>query len=232
MTKTVAGLFRTYDDAQSAVNGLLGAGFDRTMIDLLANNEGEYLAAGEGGAACDSPVITGEAIVGETLVGAGEGAVIGGLTGLAVGLATLLIPGVGPVLAIGPLAGVLAGAELGALGGGILAAFTGLGLTQCEARHYAEGIRRGGALVTVRVEGEGEARRAADELDRHAPIDLSWGTWASFSTEAAKPTPRHEVRSGYATPSNDPDDYADEESLTGNQHATEVSGIRAYAARL
>jgi hypothetical protein len=226
MTKTVAALFRDYDDAQSAVNSLLGVGFDRATIDMLANNKGERFAAGPGGS--NTAPSGGEVLTG-AFVGAGEGAAIGGLTGLAVGLATLLIPGVGPVLAIGPLAATIFGAELGALGGGMIAAFTRLGLTEDEATHYAEGIRGGGTLVTVQIDSPAAARLAADVLDRFAPLDLSWGSWKSFpngvsaepSREAAAP----------ATRSLNPDDFAEEDSLTETD-PTEPSGIRTYAARL
>jgi hypothetical protein len=86
----------------------------------------------------------------------------------------MAIPGVGPVVAAGWLAataaGAVAGAVAGAATGGIIGSMTGSGLSEDDANVYAEGMRRGGTLVTVRAPDgrEAEARRI---LDEHAPID-------------------------------------------------------------
>ncbi len=57
--------------------------------------------------------------------GAAAGAWVGGLFGLLTGVAALFIPGVGPVLAIGPLASTVVGAAEGAVGAGVLSAIVG-----------------------------------------------------------------------------------------------------------
>jgi hypothetical protein len=72
--------------------------------------------------------------------GAGVGAVLGGGVGLLAGIGSLAIPGVGPVVAAGWLVATLAGAVVGGGAGGE------------EAQVYAEGVRRGGSLVTVRTD--------------------------------------------------------------------------------
>src|SRR6185437_13482826 len=87
--------------------------------------------------------------------GATTGAVLGGGAGLLAGLGMLAIPGVGPVVAAGwlvaTLAGAGAGAAVGAAAGGLVGSLTAAGVPEREAHVYAEGVRRGSSLVTVRA---------------------------------------------------------------------------------
>src|SRR5213079_1337536 len=89
--------------------------------------------------------------------GAAVGGVLGGITGLLVGIGALAIPGIGPVIAGGALASAfgiaggtaVAGAGIGAAAGGIVGALVGMGIPEEEARHFESGFRTGGVLVTV-----------------------------------------------------------------------------------
>jgi hypothetical protein len=110
MTKTVIGTYTNMDDAIDVVNQLVNAGFHRNSISLIANDPDERYA---------SQVDSG---MDDTAKGAGIGAAIGGLGGLLLGLGALAIPGIGPVIAAGPLAAALAGAGIGAVTGGIIGA--------------------------------------------------------------------------------------------------------------
>jgi uncharacterized membrane protein len=96
---------------------------------------------------------------------------LGGLGGFVVGLAALAIPGVGPILAAGPIASALVGAGVGAVTGGLIGALVDLGLDEDEAEYFAEGVRRGSTLVTVRVP-DNMADRALSILNRYNPVDL------------------------------------------------------------
>ncbi|MFC6773129.1 hypothetical protein ACFQFE_03705 [Methylobacterium gregans] len=96
---------------------------------------------------------------------------LGGGAGLLAGLGLLAIPGVGPVVAAGWLVATVTGAGVGAAAGGLIGGLTGAGLSQHEAETYAEGVRRGGTLVTARVD-DGLADRALAILDKHGSIDL------------------------------------------------------------
>ncbi len=103
---------------------------------------------------------------------------LGALGGLLVGLGALTIPGIGPVIAAGPLAvalstltGVGVGAVAGGVTGGLLGALIGLGIPEQEAHYYAEGVRRGGVLVTVQAD-EYNADQITDILNHHDPIDI------------------------------------------------------------
>jgi len=167
MAKNVVGLFDNMNDAHGAVRELTNAGFTSDNISIVANNaSGESTNYDSGGS---------EAADGAG-AGAVGGAVLGGLGGLLVGLGALAIPGVGPVIAAGTLATALGttavGAGLGAAAGGLVGALVGAGIPEDDANVYAEGIRRGGALVTVQANSDSEADRAADILDRYNVVDI------------------------------------------------------------
>lgn len=163
MAKTVVGLYENSDRAQRAIEDLVSAGFRREDISLTARSEehGEI----EGGIGHESEAGSGAA------TGAGIGAGIGGIGGLLVGLGLLTIPGLGPIVAAGPLAAALAGAGVGAVAGGLVGGLVGLGIPEEDASRYAEGVRQGGYLVIVNSP-DADADRAADILDRYDPIDV------------------------------------------------------------
>src|SRR5688572_21568051 len=104
MAKTVVGFFDTYPQAQRAVDQLVRNGFQREDISIVTNKE-RY-------AEVENDDTAGAA------VGATTGAVLGGAAGLVVSM----IPGIGPVLAAGPLIAALVGAGAGAVAGGIIGA--------------------------------------------------------------------------------------------------------------
>jgi len=159
MSRTVIALYDDFATAQDVVEALVDAGFPRDNISLIANDaSGEYA-----GYLDDDDVSAGE--------GAGFGAVVGGLVGLGVAL----IPGIGPVLAAGPLAAAAmagAGAVVGAATGGLVAGLVDLGMSEEEAGHYAEGIRRGGVMVSATV-NDAEANRAQEIMNRYHPVNLN-----------------------------------------------------------
>jgi stress response protein YsnF len=104
--------------------------------------------------------------------GAGIGATVGGVAGLLAGLGLLAIPGIGPVVAAGWLASTAAVAVAGGATGGLIGALKQSGVGEEEAQTYAEGVRRGGTLVTVRIPDTDGARVEAI-LDRYSPIDTT-----------------------------------------------------------
>ena len=217
MVKTVIGLYDNYAEAQSAYQDLAQSGFDRRNISIVASDIVRHPAAvstelPEGGAGSDSDVAA----------GAGAGALAGGITGLIIGLAALAVPGVGPVLAIGPLAGLIGGAAVGLVVGGILGALIDVGVPKQYAEYYAEGVRRGGTLVTVQTD-ETQSERAMDILDRHNPVDVEeravrWREtgWAGFNPNAAPYTADEiaQERTRYGVPSGGPYVPADTLSST------------------
>lgn len=85
-------------------------------------------------------------------INAQRGAVVGGVTGLAVGLAALAIPGIGPILAAGPIVAALTGLVTGAVAGGLLGGLLHAGVPEEQARAYADRIAQGEVLVTVQTD--------------------------------------------------------------------------------
>ncbi|MDX0466370.1 general stress protein [Sinorhizobium medicae] len=141
--RTVTGLFDDYEDARDAVSDLETAGVPSDDISIVANNTGDKYST-EGSNAAEGAG-----------AGAGLGAAGGGVVGLLTGLGLMAIPGVGPVVAAGWLASTAAGAAAGAVAGGaaggLIGALTDSGVDEDDAHVYAEGVRRGGTLVTARV---------------------------------------------------------------------------------
>ena len=95
------------------------------------------------------------------VAGATSGGVIGGAVGLLAGLGLIAIPGIGPVLAAGPIVAALAGIGVGGVSGGIIGALAGLGIPELEAKVYEVKIKGGNMLVCVHTEDAEERKRAA-----------------------------------------------------------------------
>lgn len=142
--KTVTGLFDDYTDASAAVSALEARGIPSSDISIVSNNTDNYHKQSDSNAADGAGT------------GAGIGAVVGGAGGLLTGLGIMAIPGVGPVVAAGWLAatalGAVTGAVAGGAAGGLIGALTDSGVPEDHAHVYAEGVRRGGTLVTARVD--------------------------------------------------------------------------------
>lgn len=160
--QTITALFDRYSDASDAVHRLKAAGIPDDEISIVSNDAAERDRYGEN-------VDTAEAAGGGA--GAGIGAAVGGGVGLLAGLGLLAIPGIGPVVAAGWLASTALGAVVGAGAGGLVGALTGAGIKEADAHTYAEGVRRGGTLVTVRTD-EVNAARVADILDDEGVVDM------------------------------------------------------------
>jgi uncharacterized protein (TIGR02271 family) len=165
MAKTVVGLMESSAEAQSVMNDLMNVcGCSRSDIGLMARGEQHAGAPGEEHS-------SGEVASG-AVKGAGTGAAVGGILGLVAGAASLAIPGIGPIIAAGPIASALAGAGIGAAAGGIIGALANIGVPEEEAHYYAEGVRRGGTLITVRAASDPSAECAARVMKEHGAVDI------------------------------------------------------------
>jgi len=94
------------------------------------------------------------------LAGGGTGLVLGGALGWLAGIGMIAIPGIGPLLAAGPIVAAIAGAGVGSAVGGIAGALIGLGVPELEARRYEEEVKRGRILVSVHCNSVGAASNA------------------------------------------------------------------------
>jgi PRC-barrel domain/Protein of unknown function (DUF3341) len=106
------------------------------------------------------------------MAGGGTGLVVGGALGWLVGIGTLAIPGVGPLLAAGPIVAALAGAGVGGAVGGIAGGLIGLGLPEIEAKRYEEEIKRGRILISVHCDSVHSAQAARKVLDDSGAKDV------------------------------------------------------------
>ena len=174
-TQTLTALFDRYDAAAAAVRRLEEAGVPHDAISLVSNDaaHSQYYGAipGDADPMPDAPVSG-------TGAGASVGTLLGGGAGLLAGLGLLAIPGLGPVVAVGWLAATLIGAGVGAAAGGLVGSLTDIGISEADAHAYAEGVHRGGTLLTVKAEPATAARIGA-VLDRCAAVDLAEraGSW-------------------------------------------------------
>jgi hypothetical protein len=167
--RAVTALFDSYEDAARIVDRIEAEGVPQSEIGIVSLD------------ATDRPTVAGEPgpvarpAEAEAADGAGAGAtvgtVLGGGAGLLAGLGLIAIPGVGPIVAAGWLITALSGAGVGAAAGGLIGALTGAGLSGKDAETYAEGLRRGGTLVTVRADGD-LAERVVALMRRGGAVDL------------------------------------------------------------
>jgi hypothetical protein len=104
--------------------------------------------------------------------GAGTGAAIGGVLGWLVGIGALAIPGIGPLVAAGPVVAALAGAGAVGATGGLVGGLIGAGIPEIEAKRYAGRIREGGYLVTVHCDDRDWAKRAEEILEATGGRDV------------------------------------------------------------
>src|SRR5438045_2292780 len=151
------GIYHSRKDVEFAVDTLRAEGFRNTDISVLfAENEGtkdlateKHTKAPEGSA-----------------TGAATGGVIGGVLGWLVGLGTLAIPGVGPLIAAGPIVAALTGVGVGGTIGGITGALVGMGIPEYEAKRYEGRVKEGGVLLSVHSDNSDWTCNAKELLAR------------------------------------------------------------------
>jgi hypothetical protein len=161
MTVTITRLYDNYADGERAVRRLEEAGVSHSDISIIANNSDNWYSQDRDGRKVDRDRDGVDDRAEDAGKGAAVGGTLGGLAGLLAGLGMLAIPGLGPVIAAGWLASTAAGAAAGAAAGGIVGALTESGMSREEASQYAEGVRRGGTLVSVKVQEQDRARITA-----------------------------------------------------------------------
>ncbi|MBC8099317.1 MAG: hypothetical protein H7Y11_07720 [Armatimonadetes bacterium] len=219
MTSSVTALYNDLATAQRVVEELVSSGVERSHISLVAND-----AAGDYASSINNPAADGDVTGGE---GAGFGAVVGTL----VGLGALLIPGIGPVIVAGPLVAALVGAGIGAAAGavtgGIVASLVKTGVDAETAGYYAEGVRRGGTLVTTQTE-DATSDRVMEIMNQYDAVDVNvraeqWrsGGWMGFdeSSTAYNAAEAQKDRDLYGNP-----EHA--ARLEGGQSSVERGGAR------
>jgi len=160
----VFGIYPTRETLESAVRQMQAEGFRSTDISVLVpqNIGTKDLAHSKATKAPEG-----------VAAGVGSGAVIGGTLGWLAGIGALAIPGIGPLIAAGPIVAALAG--IGAVGaiGGFAGALIGLGIPEYEAKRYEGRVRKGGILLSVHADDHDWARKAKALLERTGAEDIS-----------------------------------------------------------
>jgi hypothetical protein len=163
-TSTIVSLFESRTAAERAVSALVGAGYDRDQLSIVTSDPRT------GPATADTPDLGPRQNVGSGL-DAGTGAAIGGIAGFIGGIVALAIPGIGPIIAAGPLAAGIMGAGIGAATGGVVGALKTHGVPEEDASRFSAAIARGRVMVTAHVPSN-RVDDVADLLDRHGAIDV------------------------------------------------------------
>ena len=178
----VFGIFRDQPSVEAAVDVLKREGFRNTDISVLfPDNRGTKDFAHEKSTKAPEGTAT----------GAGTGAVIGGTLGWLAGIGALAIPGVGPLIAAGPIMAALTGVGVGGAIGGLSGALIGMGIPEYEAKRYEGRVKQGGILLSVHSDDSQWTKKAKDILEHAGADDVSSTSEAKADfSKTDKPMPR------------------------------------------
>jgi uncharacterized protein YcfJ len=107
------------------------------------------------------------------VAGAGGGAILGGALGWLAGIGALAIPGVGPLIAAGPILAALSGAAIGGTVGGLTGALVGMGMSEFEAKQYEGKVKAGSALISIHTENSNDTERATNICEHAGATDVT-----------------------------------------------------------
>jgi hypothetical protein len=164
MAKAVLCIAKSEDQALRIINDLKAAGFSNNAISvLLPDREGTRDFAHETHTKAPEGAAT----------GAVAGGVAAGVLGWLAGIGSLAIPGVGPLIAAGPIMTALGGAAAGGAAGGLVGALVGFGIPEYEAKQYEGKLRSGNVLISVHTEDSDEKKVAKEIFERSHASDIS-----------------------------------------------------------
>jgi hypothetical protein len=162
--KSVYAIATSQSQAAQIVDNLSSAGFSTNDISVLFPDKGTtHEFSHEKNTKAPEGAVT----------GAATGGVLGGTLGLLAGIGALAIPGVGPLIAAGPLLAALSGAAAGATVGGIAGGLIGLGIPEIEAKRYENRVNEGNILISVHAVNGDEVDRAKEILKAAGAEDIS-----------------------------------------------------------
>lgn len=181
----VFGIYFTREAAEEAVSALLGARFRKSDISaLLPENAGTHDLAHERNSKAPEGATT----------GAAAGVVAGGVLGWLAGIGVLAVPGIGPLIAGGPIVAALAGAGALGIAAGIVGSLIGVGIPEYEARRYEGRVKHGSILLSVHCDSHDWVKRARRILKRTGAEDVSaTGEAHADYAVSEKPMPRMRV---------------------------------------
>ena len=160
----VFGIYKTSKQAETAVDKLIAEGYPSSSISVLLP---DTRTTQEFAHEKDTKAPEG------TTVGATAGGLVGGTLGLLAGLGALAIPGVGPLIAAGPIMGGLAGLGVGGAVGGLMGALVGMGIPEYEAKRYEGHVKDGGILLSVHCDTSEQITHAKVLLKNTGAMDIA-----------------------------------------------------------
>ena len=167
------GIYKDRATAETAVDRLLAEGFSNQDVSvLMSDNSGSKDFATEKNTKAPEGTTT----------GVGVGGAVGGTLGLLAGIGALAIPGVGPLIAAGPIMAGLAGLGIGGAVGGLVGALVGMGIPEYEAKRYEGRVKDGGILLSVHCNTSEEISKAKDILKETGAEDIASSGEKSVST--------------------------------------------------
>ena len=167
------GIYPSKAAAEIAVDQLMSAGFSHSDVSvLMSDRQGSKDFAAEKNTKAPEGAVT----------GVGVGGTVGGTLGLLAGIGALAIPGVGPLIAAGPIMGALAGLGVGGAVGGLVGALVGMGIPEYEAKRYEGRVKDGGILLSVHCDTSEEISRAKEILKSTGADDVASSGEKAVST--------------------------------------------------
>jgi len=185
----VFGIYPSQAAAENGVDALISAGFRQADISvLMADMQSTREFAHEKNTKAPEGATT----------GAVAGGAIGGTLGLLAGIGAIAIPGVGPLIAAGPIMAILAGAGAGGAVGTLVGALIGMGIPEYEAKRYEGRVKKGGILISVHCDNSEWVDKAKHILKGTSAEDVASAGEKSTSTHGVekttgKPVPTRET---------------------------------------
>lgn len=178
----VFGVYRDSIALSRGLEGLRAAGFRNTDVSvLLPENAGNKDFVHQKDTKAPEGATT----------GATTGAVVGGVLGWLAGIGALAVPGIGPLIAAGPIVALLAGAGAVGAAGGIVGTLIGLGIPEYEAKRFEGRVKNGGTLLSVHCDNSDWVKRAKRILEETGAEDVASSSEAKADYAVSeRPSPR------------------------------------------
>lgn len=181
MKKAIFGLVKNAEQADRIVNRLQQAGFSNEGISVLLSDKEGKLQKQEGTEGFDA-VSERQGALGvekhskapeDGVTGTIAGGLIGGSIGLLAGIGSLAIPGLGILIAAGPILGALSGGAVGGAVGLLIGALVGMGIPEYEAKKYEDALKSGGVLICVLATESKQIDRAKEIFTKEGAKNIS-----------------------------------------------------------
>lgn len=207
----VFGIYVSVAQAEQAADRLIASGFSNQDISvLMADKNQSREFAHEKNTKAPEGATTGVA----------TGGVIGGTLGVLAGIGALAIPGVGPLIAAGPIMAGLAGLGIGGTVGGFIGALVGMGIPEYEAKRYEGRVKDGGVLLSAHCDNSDEVSRAKDILNATGAEDISSAGEKAVSSHNVEEDRSETTRPRSTTVGADRNDFRDRGVVPGRDVVT------------